>query len=281
MEKVVLWEDNIRESFVRVTESQLDAFLDLIKYIHANHIENVACESMLDDARLWEWLYSKQKVEMNDLKRELSKRIAKVKSVDLNEFMQYLDKVGSSKNVKVLILSFEEENVYYISTIADYFSGIRSYLSMEKKDEFCRDLQECFPNIHFEKEIETTINTLNRKFVDIREEIVQHLTQINDYHAKFKTLLLEHQSYKEISAEFSKDTGIECSPQAGRAGVQELQIKCFNALSEQEETITCELHTKFKTFNINKEKQDRIYFFPGKKGIFDDKIVVKHIGCHL
>ena len=34
-------------------------------------------------------------------------------------------------------------------------------------------------------------------------------------------------------------------------------------------------------FNIDRTKQDRIYFFPGRKGIHEGKIIVKHIGKHL
>lgn len=40
----------------------------------------------------------------------------------------------------------------------------------------------------------------------------------------------------------------------------------------------CELHTKFKRFNIDRDNQDRIYFFPGKEGILDGKAIVKYIG---
>ncbi len=85
----------------------------------------------------------------------------------------------------------------------------------------------------------------------------------------------------DTAEKFSADTGIACSPQAGREKVQTLKEKYMNHLSGQEEVVICELHTKFKTFNINREQQDRIYFFPGKQGILDGRIIVKHIGAHL
>ena len=75
--------------------------------------------------------------------------------------------------------------------------------------------------------------------------------------------------------------GIACSPQAGRDKVQILKETYFNTKSGQEETVICELHTKFRKFNIDKNKQDRIYFFPGKTGIKEGKVIVKHIGKHL
>ncbi len=76
-------------------------------------------------------------------------------------------------------------------------------------------------------------------------------------------------------------TGIACSPQAGREHVQSLRQIFRNEETKQDEEITCELHTKFRTFNIDRKKQDRLYFFPGKKGIKGGKIIVKHIGEHL
>lgn len=122
---------------------------------------------------------------------------------------------------------------------------------------------------------------MNRKFEDIREEIVEHLIQINDYQVRFSELLEKHKSYQEIAHEFSIDTEIECSPQAGREKVQALKEKHINDINGREETVICELHTKFKKFNIDRERQDRIYFFPGKKGILEGRIIVKYIGTHL
>ena len=89
------------------------------------------------------------------------------------------------------------------------------------------------------------------------------------------------QHNQSIAQEFYADTGIECSPQAGRDNIQDLKIYCYNEVSNQTEVIKCELHTKFKKFNIDKTKQDRIYFFPGRYGINGGKIIVKHIGKHL
>ncbi len=281
MEKAILWGKGIEKGFTMVSEVQLDDFLELVRYIQKNGIRNMICEDTLDKAELWEWLYSKDKAELNDVKRELSRYVEKAKCVGEDEFDTFLKKAGRLFPVKVLVLLFNNNRFYYISTIPEYYEGLRSYLRKEKKDDFCKDLQECFPSIFFSEEIETTVNTLNRRFEDIRGEIVEHLIQINDYKDRFCELLEKHKSYQEIAEEFSADTGIACSPQAGREKVQNLKEKHINILSGQEEVVTCELHTKFKTFNLNREQQDRIYFFPGKQGILDGRIIVKHIGTHL
>lgn len=281
MKKAVLWGKKIEKDFVSASEKQLDDFLELTQYIQKNDIWNAICESTLDKAELWGWLCSKDQIELNDIKRELSRRVERAECVAEEEFDELLGKIGKVQTIKVLALSFQRENVYYISTISEYYAGIRSYLASEKKDDFCNDLQECFPNIYFAEDIGTTINTLNQRFEDIREEITEHLIQINDYQVKFRELLNEHKSYQEIAQQFSADTGIDCSPQAGREKVQLLRERQINEATGQEEMIVCELHTKFKTFNIDRERQDRIYFFPGKKNILGGKIIVKHIGKHL
>lgn len=254
MKKAVLWKKQIEKEFVSASESQLDDFLELIQYIQKSDIRNVICESTLNEAELWEWLYSKEQIELNDIKRELSRRLERVERVTQNEFDELVEKAGKMQRIKVLLLSFERKNIYYISTILEYYIGIRSYLASEKKDDFCNDLHECFPNIYFAEGVGTTVNTLNRRFEEIREEIVEHLTQINDYQVKFGELLDEHKSYQEIARQFSVDTGIDCSPQAGREKVQLLRERQVNEITGQEEMIVCELHTKFKTFNIDRER---------------------------
>lgn len=281
MNKVVLWEKEIEKDLVKVSENRLDDFLELIKFIRKNGIIDEICESTFVKAELWEWLVSKDIVELNDIKRELFKCLERARRIEERAFDDLFGKMGRAFDVKVLVLSFEEESVYYISTISEYYTGIRSYLSTEKKNDFCNDLQECFPNIFFSERIDTTVNTLNRKFEDIREEIVEHLIHIDNYHPKFLAMLEKHKSYQEIAQQFTVDTGIDCSPQAGRKNVQELREAQTNEVTGQEETVVCELHTKFKTFNADREKQDRIYFFPGKQGIQEGRIIVKHIGKHL
>ena len=281
MNKRILWDKKIKESFTKFSQTNLIDFLDLLDYIADYNIENIICESTLDDEELWTWLYTKDQIELNDIKRELSKRIERTKSVNEYDFDEMLNIVGKLNSIKTLILLYEDKCDFYISTKKEYYIGLRRYLAMEKKDAFCKDLPDCFPNIYFSENIETSVNTLNKKFEEIREEIIEHLTNINDYQNKFLKLLQKNTSYQEIAQCFTTDTGIDCSPQAGRDKVRILKETYLNTESNQEETIICELHTKFKKFNIDKSKQDRIYFFPGKMGIKDGKVIVKHIGKHL
>ena len=281
MEKVILWGEHINEQFLKVSENQLDLFLILLSYIDDNSISNKLSYDFCDNSDLWQWLGSKEQVSLRDIKRELSIKINKAEKICGEEYIRITRNVGRLEKSKTLILDFDNENVYYISTMDEYYAGLRSYLSMEKKDDFCNDMLECFPNIYFDEGIDATVNSLNRDFEDLKEEIVEHLTKINDYHPKFIYLLSQNKSNQFISQEFYAETGIECSPQAGREGIRSLKMSCYNENSKQVEIVKCELHTKFKKYNIDRTKQDRIYFFPGKPGIKDGKVIVKYIGKHL
>lgn len=281
MEKRVLWDKDIKCCLRDFSQTQTEDFLELLDYIGDHEIDNLICEATKDDPEIWDWLYSKEPAEWNDLKRELIRKIEKAKCATPEEFRKMLKIVGKQNPVKTLILFRDTHNDFCVATMPEYYTGLRKYLAMEKKNEFCGDLPECFPNIYFSEDIERTVNTLNRKFEEIRGEIVKHLTEINDYQIRFGQLLSENTSYQEIAQRFSADTGIECSPQGGREKVQRLKETCLNTKSGRTETVICELHTKFKKFNIDKSKQDRIYFFPGKEGILEGKIIVKHIGGHL
>lgn len=281
MEKVILWDKDIEGCLIHLSESELDDFLELVAFIQEEHIRNYISEDTRAQDGLWEWLWSKEDIGLVDLKRELSRKIEKAMPVDRNEYNENRNQVGRNGHIKTLVLYRDAGNVCCISTIDEYYEGLRSYLAMEKKDEFTGDLEECFPNIYFSRDISAAINTLNRRFEDIREEIVEHLSGLDGYRDRFAELLLEHKSYAEIAQAFSSDTGIACSPQAGREGVQNLKETHYNNESRQEETVVCELHTKFRKFNINRKRQDRIYFFPGKQGIQGGRIIVKHIGDHM
>ncbi len=281
MDKIILWGQEIEKEFAAALEDQLDRLLELIRFLQKNGIPNEICEITLEKADLWEWLYSKDQVELNDIKRELSRRLEKARVRGEEEFNRLLEKIGKQFAVKGLLLSLQRENIYCISTIAQYYVGIRAYLAMEKKDEFCNDLQECFPNIVFAAGIGTTINTLNRRFEEIQKEIVEHLAHIDGYQTKFSEMFKANKSFQEMAKQFTADTGIDCSPQAGRDTVEALKESRINEETGQEETIVCELHTKFRTFNTDRQRQDRIYFFPGKQGILGGRVIVKYIGKHL
>lgn len=280
MNKELIWHYDLLKQYETTTEAILSNFLELIQYIHDNKIKNIISSSVIENEGLWNWIGSKDCIELVDLKRELSKKIQKAQLEEEETINEVLKSIGSDRS-RIICLCFQEYKSYFAASLTGYYRALKLYLCREKKSEFCQDMEECFPNIFFDKQVCSTMNTLNRKFDDLREEIVKHLEALNDYKDKFQQLIAENKSNKEITDCFSGDTGIDCSPQAGREGIRSLKLKMYNSHKKIEQEVVCELHTKFKKYNIDKTKQDRIYFFPGDKEIEKGKVVVKHIGKHL
>lgn len=133
MEKEILWDKDIKQCLIFFSEKQMDDFLCVVNFIQDSCIRNYIYSNTLEDERLWNWLYSKDNVELIDMKRELSRKIEKGKVIDTDEYDEKKDKVGKMGSIKTLVLNYDENNIYCISSINEYFLGIRAYLAMEKK----------------------------------------------------------------------------------------------------------------------------------------------------
>lgn len=235
---------------------------------------------ILYDAVLYEcgdytnWIYDKKDVDLIDLKRELDIRI--------NRFMPFCEEEKYENSYYI----GEAIHINYFHLIADYYAFKCSILSTLGKNEFAANLNECFPRVYFHGDMKSTINTLYTGFENIRGEIVSHLAAINSYNPKFLSEKYVNMSNQNLCKEFEKDTEIKCSPQSKRASVKQLTYEFEkDKIDSQGEDDTvelcCELHTKFRTINRDRKKQDRIYFHQGKTGVKDGRSIVIHIGRHL
>lgn len=229
-----------------------------------------------------EWLYSRKEPELADIKKELLIKMSKCYHCGGMQIKQLTKEIGKVQPQKCFALNFREDiDLYYTATVGKMYNIFRKYLSMESKSEFKKDMEFCFPDIYFDKTVPSSINSLNRKFEEIRTEIVEHLIALNEYRTNFLLQNENNKSYRDIAAEFQRDTGIECSPQGDKKALDVLKREFKNKCTGHNENINCELHTKFNRFNKDKEKQDRIYFAPAKKGICSGRVIVIHIGGHL
>lgn len=280
MEKEILWEKKLEEMLCDFSYEQFDDFLCAIDYSLEYGASMYISDDEYDNANLWAWIYSHDNDKLNDMKIELLKHIRKAIGIHKDCFEEKKKEIGKNSRIKTLIAGNRISDFGFCS-LYKYLHILRIYLGMEKKDEFSKDLDECFPNLYFVSDIDSTINTLNRNFNEIRGEIIDHLSALDLYKNNFSTFANEGKSNIEISKLFMSDTNIECSPQGERRGVERLKLTLYNELTKREEIIVCELHTKFKKYNIDRTKQDRIYFFPGKAGIEDGRVIIKHIGAHL
>lgn len=221
------------------------------------------------------WLYDYSTSELRDIKKEVSIFIERSEKLYQNN-----DVISSLKDQTNFIIGKSSDS--YIWNISDFLLYKQNRLKMiSAKYTFAIELQECFLNIYFDNEVSGSLNTINNDFIDIRDEIVLHLQMLDKFHTQFQSMLLEGNNFNSLSLGFKEFSGIDCSPQSCRDSVIKLRRTFHNNNTKSDETITCELHTKFSTCNRDATKQDRIYFHPGKLGIYNGKIIVIHIGKHL
>ena len=230
------------------------------------------------------WLYDRSIPELTDMKRELCKIIDKSISLESDKYQSILETLVTERTSLdcVYFLVTNQKGKYNVWTKIEYYDMKRCYLSKHtQKNGFWRDVSECFPNIYLDRHVENSLNTLNNDFTNIVAEIVNHLSYLDSYFPSFIEHRKNGDSFITISMAFKEYSGIDCSPQSGRDSIGQLKRTYLNLQTQSAETICCELHTKFRTFNRDRKKQDRIYFHPGKDGINSGKVIVIHIGTHL
>lgn len=251
-------------------EDNLAKIIQLIEETEKYNTKMYTEESIWEVAEFVEWIYSCKGDSLTDLKRELSIKMNKSISVD--------DTDNIPESTKFTIAKNSAGNKFYL--ISDYYKFKQNILARQSKNDFVNDLFECFSRIYFDETVRASVNSLNNKFEDIRDEIVQHLAAIDQYNTSFLALSANGNSNQELSGSFRVFSQINCSPQASREHVGDL-YRTYRKLNGEEKELCCELHTKFETYNRNREKQDRIYFHPGDEEVKEGKSIVVHIGTHL
>lgn len=280
-----LWDENAplalgaaAENVEALLESVLEMLDISLQYNTEYHVlEDSLYSQMICGEEFVNWLYDYTQPELRDLKKELCIRINKSKPVRGKCMEQQEEWLAREKTFTV---GKDGKKTDLVWTCADYWEFKRNVLARCSKAEFAHDLAECFENIYFTDSVEPSLHTLNNQFSDIRGEIVEHLSKLNSYYAEFRSKRQSNVDNRSICLEFKEFSGINCSPQAGRESVHTLYRRFYNVKDKAEEELCCELHTKFKKYNRDRENQDRIYFHPGKDGICEGKIIVIHIGSH-
>lgn len=278
-----IWTDELTEQLPKQKYEKIVEFMELLDLLNDNMLAiNLNLEGAYEYEDFARWIYSRREPELADVKKELMIRMSKGCHCEDQELEELKSEIGKVREPKYFALNFrEEDNCHYAASVGRIYEICRRYLGMESKSEFKADLEFCFPDIFFDKTVSVSLNSLNRKFDEIRKEIVEHLTALNDYKVTFIRQVKEKKGYREIAMEFQRDSGIECSPQGDKKGLKILMREFVNECTGKKETINCELHTKFNRYNIDKDKQDRIYFAPAREGICAGKVILIHIGDHL
>lgn len=280
MQKDVLWDKEIENTLKSFSYVQIDNFLNALDCASTNNSSLNIEEGQYTESGLWTWLCSRDNVELIDLKKEIQIRLIKSTKITKEKADYMLGILGKNESQKVLMAG-GIPRLFGFQSVEEYYSVLRAYLSKEKRSDFENDMQECFPNLYFVEDIGVSMNSLNRSFDEIKSEIVTHLSALDGYKDEFVKLTAKNCSNTQISTKFKEKTGIDCSPQANRDGVNKLIVHIFNEETNKNEKVVCELHTKFSKNKIDRTKQDRIYFSPSKSGIKKGRVIIKHIGTHL
>lgn len=277
-----VWTEEIPQQIITKDYDELEAFMSLLDFMEDNDLKVYLNEDEIYGLeKFCDWIYSKKDAELSDIKRELMLRMEKCAYCDSKQAQEFMNEVGKVQKEKYFAMDFREEKPFYAVTVDKLYQICRKYLAVESKAEFKSDMEFCFPDIYFDTSVPGSLNTLNRNFEDIRAEIVAHLTAINNYKDAFLEFMEQNRGYREIAAKFMEKNEIECSPQGDRKQTVNLKREFKNDITGANEEVVCELHTKFKKYNIDRTKQDRIYFAPARKGVCSDRTIVVHIGKHL
>ncbi|PZG33373.1 hypothetical protein C2D64_08500 [Listeria ivanovii] len=238
-----------------------------------------------NDEYFYDWLYSKNPPELVDLKTEFYKRIERAVPIKLEEYNNYESKLDKSitkycdYNDQFLFINNDDnDEIHIISSLLSFYHLRRWYLEKcVNQKEFVKDLPLLFPNLHFHKNLISTLRTLNNDFNIIRPEIVAHLTALELFHQSGEIHYSDSNTVK--CKKFEAFSRINCSTENKRKQASKLSFVYSN--NDATRKINCECHTKFNTFGKDRTKQDRIYFSFGQKGCLDEKIIIYHIGNHI
>lgn len=206
--------------------------------------------------------------------RLISKYLSKGQRITEDEYKEISTIINDKKLKDTLIISFHfsKENVLYVFDVKRYLEAKQWYLSeFVNQDRFVDEAVECFPNLVFHENVSSSINTLNADFRIVRPFIVKHLCALNRYHQDTSSSKDSTMSFREIASEIQELYSIECSTQSGRDTVEDLYYTFKDEKTGVTDKVCCELHTKLKWKDMDKEHQDRIYFHPGKEDIYNKK----------
>ena len=221
---------------------------------------------------------------MGSFKKELIHKIEKSASIEKDEYGEYLRKVEEEDCADGLTVSIHTgtASVLYVAELARLWAAKQWYLSKYvNRDSFPIEAQDCFPNLFFHEHVKVSMDTLNADFNRERPYIVEHLQALDHFVEEFSRLRAEGHSFPQMCRAFEDfyQHRIECSAQSSRDSARKLD---YSFVDDQKNSISlrCEMHTKLKWPDMDKQHQDRIYFHPGKPEIESGKVLIVHIGTH-
>jgi len=172
----------------------------------------------------------------------------------------------------------------FVSSMKELLSVRRFYMSkIVDESNFLELAPMCFPNIYFHPSIGKTLKHLSAPFSQFSNEIIHHLSCLNDeFPIVFQSYHTENMD--KVLEIFSSQEQIAASMQGNPKDAQKKLTYTFATKDGSQIDIVCEPHTKLEKSGHKgdgKYRFDRIYFHQGMENIENGKILVAHIGKHL
>lgn len=273
------------------TGATLQKFLDTIVYMRESKAEvfadkNTLYEQVVSGTQFADWIFDmRPQSEYREQKRELMLLIEMSKPAGRTEYEAILSEIEGQACQKELSVSIHTDsgNVLYVDTVARLLDAKRWFLaSRVSRSDFSTEAPECFPRLFFHGRVGSSMNTLCANFTRERPLIVEHLAALDGFAPEFRRMSGAGNGNTDMAHAFEDFYGhrIECSPENDRDTARKLDFP-FTSKNREEKILRCELHTKLKWDDMDKEHQDRIYFHPGDSLVADGRVLIAHIGEHL
>lgn len=283
MKTIAIWKNEIVSALAQSEDPKelLTGLCDLFDCFKEHEVELIKsdqCDS--DDFSNFLLNNSELKEQCGDELILLQKFFCKAKEVDSDVYEKKKELILQNKREKSLLMMIDSSKCcnQCVSNKTEYFSAREYQMKyLVKEDEFYDCAVVSFNNLYFHEKVRSSIKTLTVRFKIIQELIGEHLSCLNRQYSLLRNTQL---GFQKLADEFHIRTRIECSPMKGRDKVEKLYFT-FVDITGRKQRLLCELHTKLKYFNMDKDHQNRIYFYPPVQDIAGEKVLVAYIGKHL
>ncbi len=275
--------DLLKCTTIEEAEKSIVTYLEVIKELKENKLlvkapKDLYDKEMCNTLMLYEYLFCDNKGQNEDIRNLIRDTIIQdttVGDITFEDLINILSK-DYYKAYKALIsdvkVDSEIEDNLKILEAKEYLLPYRVYLSQsETLEEFQVAMINCFPNLVFHDRVYQTMNAKLRDIGNFQEELIRHLSALNDY-AKEVYEEVGNQTFYDV---FKARYNIECSGRGSNESSDTFKCKFLNDKGVEEE-ITCNPHTKL----YNNHSEYRIYFNFGRGSIAGGKILIGHIGGH-
>jgi hypothetical protein len=178
---------------------------------------------------------------------------------------------ATEKSTQICVKRIKDEEEEKCLRVNDIIRIKRFYLkSVEEYKMFEDRVRDCFPNVVFHNDAFKYITKLG-KCADVMEELVRHLTILNDVGRRL--FYYHDKNEKDTIDELKSGYGIVCSGKGSKEEKSYNKDMIYNGRKFQ---LTCNPHTK-----LYREGTDqRIYFCWGRDEIESHSIIIVRIGDH-